>query len=47
MRWSMAGPIRHQPISVTPRSARLAIRRFLRPVCYQNVPDELLPGDLN
>ena len=25
----------------------LAIRRFLRPVCYQNVPDELLPGDLN
>ena len=25
----------------------MAIRRFLRPVCYQNVPDELLPGDLN
>lgn len=24
----------------------LAIRRFLRPVCYQNVPDQLLPGDL-
>ncbi|KUF09339.1 aldehyde dehydrogenase (NADP(+)) [Pseudoponticoccus marisrubri] len=24
----------------------LAIRRFLRPVCYQNVPDALLPGDL-
>jgi NADP-dependent aldehyde dehydrogenase len=25
----------------------LAIRRFLRPVCYQNMPDALLPGDLN
>lgn len=25
----------------------LSIRRFLRPVCYQNMPDELLPGDLN
>ena len=24
----------------------LAIRRFLRPVCYQNVPDDLLPGTL-
>ncbi|MDF0601975.1 aldehyde dehydrogenase (NADP(+)) [Psychromarinibacter sp. C21-152] len=24
----------------------LAIRRFLRPVCYQNFPDALLPGDL-
>jgi len=24
----------------------LAIRRFLRPVCYQNVPGELLPLDL-
>lgn len=24
----------------------LAIRRFLRPVCYQNMPDALLPGDL-
>ena len=24
----------------------LAIRRFLRPVCYQNVPDAILPGDL-
>lgn len=24
----------------------LAIRRFLRPVCYQNVPDALLPEDL-
>ncbi len=23
----------------------LAIRRFLRPVCYQNMADELLPGD--
>ena len=25
----------------------LAIRRFLRPVCYQNVPKELLPPDLH
>ncbi len=24
----------------------MAIRRFLRPVCYQNFPDALLPGDL-
>ena len=24
----------------------LSIRRFLRPVCYQNIPDALLPGDL-
>ena len=24
----------------------LSIRRFLRPVCYQNLPDELLPEDL-
>ncbi|MDW4499740.1 aldehyde dehydrogenase (NADP(+)) [Sulfitobacter sp. D35] len=24
----------------------LSIRRFLRPVCYQNVPDAILPGDL-
>ena len=24
----------------------LAIRRFLRPVCYQNLPDALLPADL-
>ena len=25
----------------------LAIRRFLRPVCYQNLPESLLPGDLS
>ena len=25
----------------------LAIRRFLRPVCYQNMPDALLPEDLH
>jgi NADP-dependent aldehyde dehydrogenase len=24
----------------------LSIRRFLRPVCYQNLPVSLLPGDL-
>lgn len=24
----------------------LSIRRFLRPVCYQNIPEELLPRDL-
>jgi NADP-dependent aldehyde dehydrogenase len=23
----------------------LAIRRFLRPVCFQNMPDALLPAD--
>ena len=23
----------------------LSIRRFLRPVCFQNMPDALLPGD--
>ena len=25
----------------------LSIRRFLRPVCYQNMPAELLPDDFN
>ena len=25
----------------------LSIRRFLRPVAYQNVPDPVLPTDLN
>ena len=25
----------------------LAIRRFLRPVCYQNIPGAVLPGDLS
>lgn len=25
----------------------LSIRRFLRPVCYQNIPDEMLPQDLH
>lgn len=24
----------------------MSIRRFLRPVCYQNMPDAILPGDL-
>ena len=24
----------------------LSIRRFLRPVCYQNAPDAILPNDL-
>jgi len=24
----------------------LSIRRFLRPVSYQNIPDDILPGDL-
>ena len=24
----------------------LSIRRFLRPVCYQNIPETILPGDL-
>ena len=25
----------------------MAIRRFVRPVCYQNFPDALLPADLS
>lgn len=25
----------------------MSIRRFLRPVCYQNMPDNILPADLN
>lgn len=25
----------------------LSIRRFLRPVCYQNIPEDLLPADLH
>ena len=25
----------------------MAIRRFLRPVCYQNIPEGLVPGDIN
>jgi NADP-dependent aldehyde dehydrogenase len=25
----------------------MAIRRFVRPVCYQNFPDALLPDDLS
>jgi NADP-dependent aldehyde dehydrogenase len=24
----------------------MAIRRWLRPVCYQNMPEALLPADL-
>ncbi len=24
----------------------LSIRRFLRPVCYQDIPDSILPADL-
>ncbi|MEM8803700.1 MAG: aldehyde dehydrogenase (NADP(+)) [Pseudomonadota bacterium] len=24
----------------------MAIRRFLRPICYQNIPEAILPGDL-
>ena len=29
-----------------PDFSTLSIRRFLRPICYQNIPDALLPGDL-
>jgi NADP-dependent aldehyde dehydrogenase len=35
------------PATSDPRSTSvgtLAIRRFLRPVCYQDMPDELLPA---
>jgi NADP-dependent aldehyde dehydrogenase len=37
------------PASTTPRETSVgtrAIRRFLRPVCYQGVPNALLPEDL-
>ena len=38
------------PASSDPRFSSvgtLAIRRFLRPVCYQNMADDLLPGWLH
>ncbi|MEW5423306.1 aldehyde dehydrogenase (NADP(+)) [Amorphus sp. 3PC139-8] len=37
------------PASTNPSTTSvgtLAIRRFLRPVCYQNIPEDLLPDDL-
>lgn len=37
------------PASSSPRDSSigsLALRRFLRPVCYQNLPQELLPLEL-
>ncbi|MDQ0314310.1 aldehyde dehydrogenase (NADP(+)) [Amorphus orientalis] len=37
------------PASTNPSTTSvgtLAIRRFLRPVCYQNIPEDLLPEDL-
>ena len=37
------------PATTTPRETSVgtrAIRRFLRPVCYQDVPSALLPADL-
>ena len=29
-----------------PDFSTLSTRRFLRPICYQNIPDALLPGDM-
>jgi alpha-ketoglutaric semialdehyde dehydrogenase len=46
MRWCMAGRIRRRRIRVARRLGRLAIDRFLRPVCFQNYPDSLLPDAL-
>jgi hypothetical protein len=43
----MAAPTRPRPISAHTSVGTLAIRRFLRPVCYQNMPAELLPDDFN
>jgi 2,5-dioxopentanoate dehydrogenase len=44
MQWCMAGrsPLPRTRISV----GTLSIRRFLRPVCYQNLPAALLPPAL-
>ena len=37
------GPFPATSDAARPRSARRAIERFLRPVCYQDLPAELLP----
>ncbi|MEM7351594.1 MAG: aldehyde dehydrogenase (NADP(+)) [Acidobacteriota bacterium] len=40
------GPYPASTNSATTSVGTLAIRRFLRPVCYQDLPDRLLPPDL-
>lgn len=40
------GPFPSTSDSRTTSVGTLAIHRFLRPVCYQNFPDELLPNEL-
>ncbi len=46
MPWCMAAPIPASTNFGATSVGTLAIRRFLRPVCYQNMPDALLPQDL-
>ncbi len=40
------GPYPASTNAATTSVGTLAIRRFLRPVCYQNLPERLLPADL-
>ena len=40
------GPYPASKNSQTKSVGTLAIRRFLRPVCFQNMPEALLPEDL-
>jgi NADP-dependent aldehyde dehydrogenase len=40
------GPFPATSDSRTTSVGSLAIRRFLRPVCYQDLPSELLPNEL-
>ena len=40
------GPYPASTNAATTSVGTLAIRRFLRPVCYQNLPESLLPADL-
>ena len=40
------GPYPATTAPATTSVGSLAIRRFVRPVCFQNVPDELLPAEL-
>ncbi len=42
--WCTAAPTPRPPTRAAPRSAARAIERFLRPVCYQDVPKSLLPS---
>ncbi len=46
MRWCMAAPIRPRTNFGATSVGTLSIRRWLRPVCYQNMPEALLPADL-